>query len=201
LIEIRPLKSEDCFSVAKAHITCLNTPFKGNAGIHLLKTYYDVIASQKGGIGFIAIKDGEFAGFVCGIWDHELIRKTLMKNWIRLVIYAIEQALYVPKIITGLVRRVINPYAADTTKLEGYELRPIVVLPGHRGQGIAGKLTLHLLEDAKQRGFEQVFLLTEVDNFVAAKFYTKFGFTFERQVDRAGNAMKLFCYRFSIKGL
>jgi GNAT superfamily N-acetyltransferase len=197
MLEIRTLRSEDCISVAEAHINYLTTPFRGKAGVQLLKIYYEVIAEGMGGIGFVAFKDEQIVGFVCGIWDRPAIKRALLKRWDKLVIYGVRQSLQIPKVTPGFIRRLLNPQTTNIIRIEGYELRPMVVIPDYRGQGIADQLALRLLNDAKQRGFKQVFLVVENNNFVAEKLYTKLGFTFERQIDVAGNIMKLFSYSFS----
>lgn len=196
MIEICLLELKDCLAVAEAHMNNLRTPFRGNAGIQLLKMRYEVIASQKGGIGFIAREDGKFAGYVCGIWDRGAIRKSLLKRWTSLIINGVKQVVESPKTIPGFLRRATNPRTIGIVKIDGYELRPLVVLPDYRGRRIADQLTQHVLNDAKQRGYREIFLVTEVDNFVAAKFYTKFGFKFEKVVKIEGAPEKLFRYYF-----
>jgi ribosomal protein S18 acetylase RimI-like enzyme len=180
--------------IAQTHIKYLPTSFRGGNGIQLLKTYYDVIAEQYGGIGYIAVTDGRIAGFICGIWDRQAIKRSLLKKWGKLMIYGIGQALRNPKVAPGFIARVFDPHSLTSARTEGYELRPIVVLPEYRGQGIADKLTLRLLEDAEERGFKEVFLITEAGNFAAIKFYTKIGFVFEDQFNVGRVEMKFFCY-------
>jgi ribosomal protein S18 acetylase RimI-like enzyme len=196
LAEIHSLELKDCLAVAEAHMNYLRTPFRGNAGIQLLKLRYEVIASQKGGIGFVAREDGKFAGYVCGVWDRGAIRKSLLKRWSSLIINGVQQVVQSPKTIPGFLRRATNPRTIGIVKIDGYELRPLVVLPSYRGRRIADQLTQRLLDDAKQRGYGQVFLVTEMDNFAAAKFYTKFGFKFEKEVNLEGAPEKLFRYYF-----
>jgi len=198
MIEIRTFALEDCALVAESHINYLTTPFRGNAGIQLLRIYYEVIARGNGGIGLIALKDREFVGFVCGIWDRAAIRTSLLKRSGELILYGIREAWQVPTMIPGFLRRLLNPHTTNIINIEGYELRPMLVIPKYRGYGIADQLVLALLNDAKQRGFEQVFLVVESNNFVAEKLYTKHGFRFERQIIVAGNSMRLFSYSFSM---
>jgi ribosomal protein S18 acetylase RimI-like enzyme len=200
LIEISPLELKDCFSVAEAHIQNLRTPFRGNAGIHILKIRYEVIAKQIGGTGFVALDDGKFAGFVCGIWDPDAISRSIRKQWSRLILNGLKHIIQSPKTTLGLILRIIGPRTINPVKIVGYELRPIVVLPGHRGRGIADQLTMHVVEDAKKRGYQGMFLLTEIDNLTAARFYTKFGFNFEREINMAGYVYKLFRYHFPTNG-
>jgi len=200
LVEICPLELKDCLAVAEAHANYLRTPFRGNAGIRVLKIRYEAIASQKGGIGFVALDDGKFVGFACGIWDPGAISQSIRKKWSRLILNGIKYVIRSPGMILGLIRRMMNPHTTGIIKIEGYELRPIVVLPDHRGRGIANQLTQRVLDDAKQRGYREIILFTEVDNLRAAKFYTKFGFNFERKLNMAGYVYKLFRYHFPTDG-
>src|SRR5919197_617047 len=191
MIEIRHLQTEDCPAVAEAHLNYLTTSFRGKAGRQLLKIYYEVIARQRCGIGFVIVKDGNLAGYICGIWDRAAIKRLLMKKWFSLAFYGFLQSLQVPRAIPGFFTRLLHPRTTNILKMEGYELRPIVVLPGYRGQGIADQLMQRLLNDAKRRGFKQVFLVVEIDNVTADKFYTKLGFVLERQIKMARNPVKL----------
>jgi GNAT superfamily N-acetyltransferase len=202
MVEIRLLELKDCQAVAESHVKYLQTPFRGNAGIQILKVRYEAITNRNGGIGFVALDDGVFAGFVCGIWDSASLYRTLLKNWGNsLLLSGIKYVLQSPKVILGFLHRMLNPHTSGIIKLEGYELRPIVVLPDHRGRGIAEQLTQRVLEDAKERGYREVFLFTEGDNVRAAKFYTKFGFNFERDLHMGGNTYKLFRYHLSSDGV
>lgn len=81
---------------------------------------------------------------------------------------------------------------------EGYELRPIAVLSQFRGRGVADKLVERLVQDAHERGYDQIFLFTEDNNFAAIKFYLRFGFVLEDRTLSPGESGKLF--RYYIKG-
>lgn len=64
-----------------------------------------------------------------------------------------------------------------------YELRPIAVAAEFRGQGVAERLLMRLVDDAQNRGFHSIILKTEVDNGRANAFYVKRGFVVERTID------------------
>lgn len=196
-IEIHPFRKEDCTAIAEAHLNFLTTSFRGNAGIQLLRAYYEVISQEKGGIGFLASSDGQMVGFACGVWDRPLIRRLFLKHIDKLIIYGIVQILLVPQMIPSVIQRLLNSRTLNFTTIEGYELRPLVVLPRYRGQGIADQLILHLLEDAKKRGVRKVSLVVDVRNIAAQKLYTKVGFKFERQINNWGNSMRLLSYSCS----
>lgn len=192
MIEIRHLQLEDCSSVAEAHLKYLTTSFRGKAGLALLKIYYEVITEQPGGMGFVVVKDGKLAGYICGVWDRAMLKKALLRRWFKLIVYGVRQSLQVPRTIPGFFTRLFRPRTKNVLKVDGYELRPIVVLPEFRGQGIAEQLVQRLLNDARRRGFKQVFLIVEVNNPGAEKLYRKSGFFFERQIDLTPMAVKLF---------
>lgn len=194
MIEVRPFKLEDCYTIAETHMKYLTTSFKGQPGFQLLSIYYEVIASRKGGTGLIVIKDDEFAGFICGVWDWSEIRESLIKKWDRLIVHGIKHVIQDPMLIPGFLNRIINIHTLPSEKVKGYEVRPIVVLPNFRSQGLGDKLMLQLLLDARQRGFNEVFLVTYADNFAAIKFYTKFGFVPAGKFNKARKTVKLFRY-------
>ncbi len=57
--------------------------------------------------------------------------------------------------------------------LKALGLAPVAVLPEHRNRGIAAEMILRALADARQAGWEGVFLLGDPG------FYNRFGFTVE----------------------
>jgi GNAT superfamily N-acetyltransferase len=53
----------------------------------------------------------------------------------------------------------------------------LVVLPGHRGRGIATALVRFIIEEARRRGVLRLTLLTDTQNERAHALYRKLGFT------------------------
>ncbi len=192
MIEIRPLRAADCPQVASAHAACLRTPFKTSGGVHLLQFHYELLVNQQGGICYVALVDSQFAGFVCGIWNHQLINRVNRKKPIRLLFYSLQHLLSTPHHIKDNLQTLILRRSGKISYPEGYELRPIVVLPQFRGQGVADALVECLIEDARQRGYEQIFLFTEADNLAAIRFYARFGFVLEEIPDETGRLFRYF---------
>ena len=56
------------------------------------------------------------------------------------------------------------------------ELRQIYVLKDHHGSGIAKALTDWAIVEARNRGFEELYLTVYVDNHRARRFYGRYGF-------------------------
>ncbi len=191
MIEIRPLQISDCPEVAIAHAAYLRSPFKTWGGIHLLQTHYEAMTCQEGGICFVALVNAKFAGFVCGIWNRQIIAKINPGNPFRLAVYGLQHLLARPHLLRDHLHSFFLRYTDKITYPEGYELRPIVVLPQFRGQGVADRLVERLIQDARERDYNQIFLFTEDDNAAAIRFYLRFGFVLSETPGQSG---KLFRY-------
>ncbi len=179
MLEILPLCKADAPEVARAHVDYLNSPLQSSGGYGLLVAQYEAIARQSGAVGFVAWVDGRFAGFVCGVWDRSALQKGLLAAGPALIVNTLRQFFSSPTyFVYRFTRRLF--YARQAEKVySGYELRPIVVLPDFRGQGVANRLVDRLIMDAGQRGYQQVYLFTEHDNESAARFYSRYGFVME----------------------
>ncbi len=192
MLEIRPLQNSDCPAVASAHATYLRTPFNTWGGVRLLQAHYEILTRQQGGICFVARVDSQFAGFVCGIWDHHIINELNRRKPLRLALYSLEHMLEHPAQLGENLRAYLLRRARAIPYPEGYELRPIVVLPQFRGQGVADRLVERLIQDAGERGYDQIFLYTEADNLPAIRFYTRFGFVLRETPDESARMFQYF---------
>lgn len=176
--EIVPLSYEHLERISVMHIRYLHSPFLGKAGEQMLQAYYSVLAIQKGGCGYLALNGSQIAGYICGVWDPNEVKSYLfIIKWKSLLGVSFGLLFKSPKVIIALVSRIFGSFRKKTDKsLEGYELRPIVVDEAFRGTQVASLLVAALAMDARKRGYSSMFLLTEVDNIPANKFYQKQGF-------------------------
>jgi ribosomal protein S18 acetylase RimI-like enzyme len=62
------------------------------------------------------------------------------------------------------------------TSRAAIELRQIYVLKNHHGSGLAKTLTEWAIAEARQQGFEELYLTVYVDNHRARRFYDRYGF-------------------------
>lgn len=185
---IVPLKPHHSAAVAQLHLNYLRSPFAGRPGLRLLQANYQAIAAGTGACGFVAEADnGQPVGYICGVWDWALVRKTLIRNyWLPLALWGALQIIYKPGLFISLLQRVGQPTGTNQPKLDGYELRPIVVAPAAQGTGVAAELVNTLLMDAGRRGFQSIYLFTEPDNAAANTFYQKTGFQMTGTIAREG---------------
>jgi ribosomal protein S18 acetylase RimI-like enzyme len=62
------------------------------------------------------------------------------------------------------------------TDARAIEYRQIYILKEYHGTGIAAALTDWAIEEARSRGFEELYLTVYVDNHRARRFYDRYGF-------------------------
>jgi ribosomal protein S18 acetylase RimI-like enzyme len=62
------------------------------------------------------------------------------------------------------------------TDRRAIELRQIYILTDHHGTGLAHALTDWAIEQAREQGFEELYLTVYTDNHRAKRFYERYGF-------------------------
>lgn len=200
MLEIRPLLPQDAELAAKAHFEYLSSAFHTAGGLKMLKLQYISIATHHGAAGYAAWVDGQFAGYVCGVWDHAAVKRGLAQHWLALLVNVARHVLSDPVYLLYRFQRLFR-FRESEPVYTGYELRPIVVLPAFRGAGIADQLVLRLIDDARARGYDSVFLFVEQNNPTAIRFYRRFGFVFEQalELNRGTRyAMRVELFRYHI---
>ncbi len=176
-MDIVPLSDRHCEGVAQLHLDFLRTEFRGRPGRSLLRLYYEALAGSGGGCGFVAEGESGVEGFVCGVWNHSMVRSSLLRHHaFRLLLWTGAQALIRPALIWDAVTRFSESPAGRSATAKGCELRPIVVSPRARGTGVANRLVDALQEEARERGFPTIHLFVHNDNVAAISFYRKAGF-------------------------
>jgi len=174
---ILPLGLEDCGKVAELHLHHLRTSYRGKSGIKLLECYYAALVQSDGGCGYIANLEGKLVGYICGVWDGSAIRQRLVKKYfLKLAGWGFIQLLVNPGFVRHTWNKIVHSNAIIHEVITGVELRPIVVAPEARQQGIGTQLIRYLVEDARGRGFDWMFLFTEEDNDPARLMYQNYGF-------------------------
>ena len=192
-MEVIPLRAAHAVGAARLHLDNLPTSFRGRPGLALLTAYYTALSNGAGASSFVAQSGGEIIGFVCGIFDPLRFKIFLLKNQaLRLAIWGTVAVLDRPALLFNLAPRVFQRGQDDPKSPPGYELRPIVVSPASRGQGVAGALLSALLADASERGFDRIHCYTEEDNLSANLFYQKNAFRKTGEFLRAGRLYS--CY-------
>jgi ribosomal protein S18 acetylase RimI-like enzyme len=195
--EIAALAQGQCPAIARLHLQHLPTPYSGAPGFRLLTVYYRAVAGGHGAVGYAAEMGGEVAGYVCGVWAPEQVRRAFFSSWRSLLGWGTAQVISKPALIGQVLRSAVSRDHTGPAAAVGYELRPIVVAPSWRGTGIASRLVERLFEDARCRGFSAMHLFTELDNKRARTFYEKHGFRAVSVIRRSGRDYILYQRDFS----
>lgn len=184
--------------VVQLHLNNLRSPFKGKPGIEILKLYYNALIRSDGGSGFVALKDTSVIGYICGIWDPNLVMKRLLtRSWYKLLYWGIYSCIVDPKLLYHFILRLMPRKKFHHKKTEKeYELRPIVVDLDQRGKGFSSLLLKALIEDAIKHGYKTIYLKTENDNLSAQRFYEKEGFKRIENINESGRS--LYQYKYCI---
>lgn len=192
--EVTRMMHHHTAQAASLHINNLRTFFKGRSGIQVLEIYYRALVRSSGGTGFVAVVNGDVIGYICGIWDAASIRNVLIKHyWARLLFWLGWQVVENPDILKEIFDRMLSRQERGKQRSSnGCELRPIVVSKQARGKGLAEKLLIALLDDAKHRGFSSIYLKTETDNTSANRFYSKSGFKLAGSYENAYQKYHIF---------
>jgi ribosomal protein S18 acetylase RimI-like enzyme len=185
MIAINPLCRNDAKSVADLHIKNLKSNFKGLPGKKLLQYYYQCVSGNTGCVGYVARDGQNILGYVCGIWDKAKFQSKLINEFgFQLICWGLFEIFLAPKMLLNFISRLYPKKKGQ--KIIGYELRPIVVTEQARGTGVAGALVDQLKKDAKSRGYTKIFLVTEIENHRAQKFYEKSGFLRSGELSNSG---------------
>lgn len=182
VVRILPMSASHCAIVARLHREHLASRWRGRLGELLLRAQYRAIAKGSGACGYVAESERAVAGYVCGVWDGAAVRSAFWRSGLMGILLWLANGL--TQGIAGLRRRLRNArrrrvgdVGSGTNLSTRYELRPIVVGREFRGSGIADHLVEALVADARSRGFDRIWLKTEVGNAAANRFYVKSGFT------------------------
>lgn len=176
-IIIKPLEICEIDQVVLLHYKYLNTEFRGKIGQEILKIYYSVISHSQGGCGYVALRDNKVVGYICGLWNSSEVKRYLLSQYFgRMIILVIIHSILNPKWFVSSLFRLLKGRISIIDSENEYELRPIVVIPEERGSGLAISLVDTILTDASNRGYSEIVLLTEENNYTANAFYRKTGF-------------------------
>ena len=180
---IHTMTQNDVKRVVAVHLASFPGFFLSFLGPRFLSHFYSGVCSAPEGIVFVYLNpEGETAGFVAGTANPQGFYSRLLKrDWLKFALASIIPVLKKPSVFGRVVRAVShpsdNPIGDDVAGLFS-----IGILPELQGTGAGKQLVQAFLDEAKQKGCKSVYLTTDRDNNEAVNtFYTKLGFTIERQ--------------------
>lgn len=162
-------------AVAKLHADNIDQGFLTTLGIPFLALLYEAIDSCESGVLFTEERGGQVVGFVAGADGMGRIYRSLLRRWWRVAV-SLLPALFSPTKVRKIAEILLHGQKSISgNQMPRAELLSIAIEPACRGQGIAQKLYLQLLNHFKSQGITE-FRIVVGDQLAAAhKFYAGMG--------------------------
>jgi ribosomal protein S18 acetylase RimI-like enzyme len=180
---IRTMQPADISQVVEVHLSSFQGFFLSFLGSRFLSLFYTGICNAPECIAYVYLNENDIpAGFVAGTLNPGGFYSRLLKrDWFKFALASVIPVLKKPSVIWRVARAVShpsdNPIGDDVAGLFS-----LCVQPELQGTGAGKKLVQAFLDAAVSRGCKRVFLTTDRDNNEAVNaFYTKLGFSVERQ--------------------
>ncbi len=191
---IRRMQLLDIKSVVLLHLSTFSGFFLSFLGFNFLKCFYQAVLKDEASIALVFDERKYLSGFVVGTSEPEgFYKRTLVRDWPRLMFASILPVLKQPTTVLRLARRLVM------VRKESYEpnealLMSIAVTPSSQERGIGRQLLESFLVEAKQKGASIVSLTTDkLGNDRVNQFYLHAGFTCSRSFSTSeGRQMNLY---------
>jgi GNAT superfamily N-acetyltransferase len=146
-------------ALAAMHLRYLVSPFRGRSAHRLIELYYETFTRIPDTYGFVALIDGQIAGYACVMRDTRAVQAAVLRRApLRLARCALAQVLTNPRLVLdplvrfgGERRGRIRWQRPDDMK-GWWWYRPLVVAEPYRQYGIAGLLMQAVYTEAGARG-------------------------------------------------
>ena len=170
-----PFDERQIAAVARLHAAEVSEGFLSSLGEPVLRLLYRHLATSGSCALFLAESEaGEPLGYICGTRDTgALYREFIRIRW-RTSVQVLAPRLLHPRRILRAFETLRYPAAADAD-LPKAEVINFVVLPAHRGRGVATGLFRHLMRWFEAQGETAVKLVTGERQTRAHGFYEKSG--------------------------
>lgn len=188
---LRAITHNDILTVVKVHKQSFEGFFLTFLGSAFLSELYRAILIDPSSICFLIEYQDTVVGFVVGTENQAGFYRRLLRNrWWCFAATSVFPLLSRPSIFPRLLRA-FSASAAATKVDKCGTLMSIAVLPDTQGSGIGKRLVQAFLQEAANRGLNQVDLTTDRENNEATNnFYKNLGFTCTRSfVTPEGRAM------------
>ena len=182
--------------VVSAHLEAFQGFFLTRLGSRFLARFYRAMVDSPDALVFVAMVDGNVAGFVAGtVRPESFFRRLFLRDGPGFVLAAIPALLRSPMFVARRLWRGVTYRGETPRELPGGALlSSIAVVPAYAGMGIAGALLEQFCAAAIEGGASGVFLLTDRDsNEHVNRFYLRHTFQLLQEVRRSdGRDMNLY---------
>jgi ribosomal protein S18 acetylase RimI-like enzyme len=181
-------------AVCEIHIRALQGDFLPSLGRDFLKTLYEGILGLGLGFGFVAVEQGETAGFVLASLDsRDLFRRLILKRGPALAIRAALAVLRRPWLAPRVLETFLYPARGGQVPY-GAELIALAVQETNRGQGMGEALLNGLHEEFRRLGVDGYKVTVYRSNEGANRFYRRMGGQYAHSFTLYGREWNLYTY-------
>jgi ribosomal protein S18 acetylase RimI-like enzyme len=188
LLDIRPMRPTDLYSVAALHAVALPTGFFAQLGSRFLRAYYGTFIDSPHAVALTATMDGNPVGMIVGpTRTREHYRWIARRRASRLALVGIAALVPRPRLLLVFFRTRPARYVRALRRMTDIGATPnastspdvavlshVAVDGGLHGTGVGRKLVSAFLEELQARSVEEVRLITAADGG-AAGFYERVG--------------------------
>lgn len=208
-LSLRPATPGDVAEIAALHGSELRYGLFPRLGTRFLRNYHSAILESPDAVSLVVCDERGLAGFLVGSFDHYRHQHWMLRRrGLRLMVAGTVGLLTRPRTFvlfarTRLVRylrrlrRALGTSPAAPSKAAAAQrlgvLLHVAVAPERRGAGLGRLLTARFVADARERGVDELQLVTSDDD--AAAFYRRLGWE-GRQTrrDTDGTTVTTFAY-------
>ena len=195
---LHPIESRDAEEVASIHSNAFPHYFSTELGLAFCTNLYRSYATTDGAFGFVLWRAGKRVGFVVGgVSDiHNKIKRKLLIHTIAATLKRPTFSLHLvreelPIIFRKVVRLIFASKLPgdEVDKSRSADLVLLVVNETARGSGAVGELMEAFVNEAANRGFENVMLTVSRNNDRARRAYEKTGWVLN---DNGGDSVEYY---------
>lgn len=171
---IRSAQLPDAKRLAQLHASSLPDAFLPALGASFLLRLYRALIVDASSVVVVADDGTGAVGFAAGVISvRDFYKQFLLRRGISAALHAAPRLLD-PRVIIGIWETA--RYPSGNGGLPDAELLAIAVAPEHRGRGLGGKLTRHVLDGLSERGAKSAKVVVGASNLDANRFYEQAGF-------------------------
>ncbi len=179
LARIRPMSAADVPDVARLHQAAMGTSLWALLGSRFLTAVYAALVVHPDFRGYVYLEEGRVCGFIAGS-NHgpRMFRESTRRHALALGLAALPGFLKNPRVLWRMAQSAQYFGRSEAAGLEGVTAESMFCSfePNLRGKRISGLINKVLFDELAALGHRHVKITTDVDNPLAARQLTSWGF-------------------------
>lgn len=161
--------------MVRIHKEEIHEGFLTSLGSGFLLKLYGCLAASSKAVVFVAVRDGQVVGFICGsINTSEVYREFIGRSGFAAGILLVPRLLSL-SVFRKVIETLLYPARASNQELPHSEILSFCVGRANQRQGIGKRLFCVLIDELRNHGVEQVKIVTGSSQIEAQQFYGSIG--------------------------